>query len=76
MTSFLSIAVLMLAGAMAQSVTPSNATLPASQSNAKNIITLSGGMLLEKKAYAIAPLTESVGRGGNPTTAAVRSSFE
>jgi hypothetical protein len=72
LTAALSVICMVASGVMAQAVTPSNSTLPASETGAMNLLTLRGGALLNAKSYSIAPLTDAVGRGGNAATAGVR----
>lgn len=54
-----------------QSVQPSNASLPATESTLTQL-TISGGGLLSQTVFNIAPLTPNVGMGGSPPAVAVR----
>lgn len=56
--------------ASAQSVQPSNATLPTSMSGSETVLSLTGGPIFAGQTYNIAPLTESVGRGQSGTAVA------
>ena len=71
MASFLTIALVGFSLASAQSVSPSNATLPASESASETVLHLVGGPLFSQTNYNIAPLTASAGKGGSPTVVAV-----
>ncbi|KAH8786668.1 hypothetical protein BGZ57DRAFT_851658 [Hyaloscypha finlandica] len=70
MASFLTIALVGFSLASAQSVSPSNATLPASESASETVLHLVGGPLFSQTNYNIAPLTASAGKGGSPTVVA------
>ncbi|KAF8864310.1 hypothetical protein BDZ45DRAFT_34253 [Acephala macrosclerotiorum] len=73
MASFLSIVLLVGSGmlASAQSVQPSNATLPTSMSGSETVLSLTGGPVFAgQQTYNIAPLTEQVGRGQTGTAVA------
>jgi hypothetical protein len=61
--------------ASAQSVAPSNATLPSGESSAENQVKLTGGGLIDAKIYTIAPLTTAVGEGQSSTAVGVRPSL-
>ncbi|KAG4444298.1 hypothetical protein IFR05_000273 [Cadophora sp. M221] len=67
MAALLSLSLLTGSGmlASAQSVQPSNDTLPASESNAVTSLRLTGGPVFDTRTYNIAPLTEQMGKGQN-----------
>ncbi|KAL2066411.1 hypothetical protein VTL71DRAFT_2482 [Oculimacula yallundae] len=67
MVALLSISLLAGPGlfASAQSVAPSNDSLPASEIDAKTNLMLTGGPVFESRRYFIAPLTEEMGKGQN-----------
>ncbi|KAE8449262.1 hypothetical protein EG329_008429 [Mollisiaceae sp. DMI_Dod_QoI] len=69
MASLVSI-VLLMGWASAQSVQPSNATLPTSESGSETVLSLTGGPIFAGMTYNIAPLTESVGKGQSATSVA------
>ncbi|KUJ08445.1 uncharacterized protein LY89DRAFT_599683 [Mollisia scopiformis] len=56
--------------ASAQSVQPSNATLPTSESGSETVLSLTGGPIFTGQTYNIAPLTAEVGKGQTPTAVA------
>ncbi|KAN0110317.1 hypothetical protein V8E51_006704 [Hyaloscypha variabilis] len=70
MASFFTIALVGVSLASAQSVSPSNATLPASESGSETVLRLVGGPIFEATNYNIAPLTASAGKGGTATEVA------
>lgn len=57
--------------ASAQSVAPSNATLPTEESGSETVLSLTGGPIFAGMTYNIAPLTGQVGKGETPTAVAV-----
>ncbi|KAE9372159.1 hypothetical protein N431DRAFT_338950 [Stipitochalara longipes BDJ] len=71
MASFFTIALIGFSLASAQSVSPSNATLPASESGSETVLRLVGGPIFSATNYNIAPLTASAGKGGSPTAVAI-----
>lgn len=74
MATLLSLALLVGSGmlASAQSVQPSNDTLPSSESNSVTSLRLSGGPVFDTRSYTIAPLTVEVGKGQNMVRVGVR----
>jgi hypothetical protein len=74
MASFFTIALIAISLASAQSVSPSNATLPASEIGSETVLRLVGGPLFSQANYDIAPLTASAGKGGSPTVVSVSRS--
>jgi hypothetical protein len=72
MASFFTIALIGISSlASAQSVSPSNATLPASESGSETVLRLVGGPIFSQTNYNIAPLTTPAGKGGTATAVAV-----
>ncbi|CZS88722.1 uncharacterized protein RAG0_00369 [Rhynchosporium agropyri] len=63
----LSISLLAASGmlASAQSVQPSNDTLPSSETKAATNLRLTAGPVFDEKSFLIAPLTEEMGKGQN-----------
>ena len=59
----LSLTLLMSGMALAQSVAPSNTTLPKDETTAVSALTLSGEPLFAFADYIVAPLTPGAGRG-------------
>ena len=58
--------------ASAQSVQPSNDTLPTSESKSGTSLRLTGGPVFDTRTYNIAPLTEEMGKGQNQVRVGVR----
>ncbi|KAH7370595.1 hypothetical protein BKA65DRAFT_20816 [Rhexocercosporidium sp. MPI-PUGE-AT-0058] len=67
MAALLSLSLLTGSGmlASAQSVQPTNDTLPSSETNAVTSLRLTGGPVFDTRTYKIAPLTEEMGKGQN-----------
>ncbi|KAK0122144.1 hypothetical protein ONS95_010405 [Cadophora gregata] len=67
MAALLSLSLLAGSGmlASAQSVQPSNDTLPTTESKAVTSLRLTGGPVFDTRTYYIAPLTEEMGKGQN-----------
>jgi hypothetical protein len=57
--------------ASAQSVQPSNATLPTSESGSEFVLSFPGGPIPPPGSYNIVPLTSSVGKGADMAMLAV-----
>jgi hypothetical protein len=77
MASFFTIALIGISLASAQSVAPSNATLPVGESGSETVLRLIGGPIFAQTvSYNIAPLTPSAGRGASPAAVAVSISKE
>lgn len=74
MAALLSLSLLAGSGmlASAQSVQPSNDTLPTSESNSMTSLRLTGGPVFDTRTYYIAPLTEEMGKGQNQVRVGVR----
>jgi hypothetical protein len=71
MANLLFCAIFLVALGSAQSVSPSNSTLPDSESNSETQLKTSGGPKDPPAQYNIAPLTEQNGKGQTATGVAV-----
>lgn len=60
----------------AQSVGPTNDTLPDQETKSAFVLRLSGGALLEEKSYVVVPLTVAAGKGQSAVAISVSYVFQ